>query len=336
MIIQLFSIYFCALVLSANAAVSFVPGCDCQNPTYIDQPDNIVQCWSKLKFYNQIDENFALQYGFLDQGTAMGCNYTDYRKAVDDFKTASKHIVDTYFGYKKSDCEPAVYSGLDNWKKLLTDTFYPFMACTYVYYPPECAVNIKHSVYFSAENLVTTLVECARLKRTSQRPDFRLLVNELLFKKPFECNCMKIDPRPIPVSEEQCYSAEYFSTVKSWISDNFRRVKETFNNASKANPECNYSEFIQNAIGLEERTNEWITILQCPSPTFEQLNLFRAELLEKGLETNKLTRNYVLEQPKKCYFTPRQLRQSALTISHYIIQILSKCVSYKDAQNSYC
>lgn len=162
------------------------------NQTYIDQPDNIVECWSKSKFYHQVNENFDLQYKFLDRGTAIGCNYTNYRKTVDYFKTVTKDIATMYFRCIDRDCEPAVYEGLNNWNQFVMETFYPFIVCSYTYYSPKCAQNIKHSVYFSAENLLTTLIKCSNLKRTSQRPDSRLLLKEIFYKKSFECNCVKM------------------------------------------------------------------------------------------------------------------------------------------------
>lgn len=66
------------------------------------------------------------------------------------------------------------------------------MSCSYTYSTPECAANIKHATYFSFENILTVLTECVNFKASGQRPDFMVLLKDLLEKKAPDCNCVKI------------------------------------------------------------------------------------------------------------------------------------------------
>ncbi|KAG4076353.1 hypothetical protein HA402_005796 [Bradysia odoriphaga] len=334
MIIVLFCAYFCSFVLTSNG-LECNP-CDCTNPVYTDQPTNIVQCWSKTKFYDQVHANFAIVNSFLDQPSAKACNYTAYRNIVNKMKNSIFHIIDAYFECKECDCVEAIMNAQQEYNKVVSTLFAPTLACSYVIWEPECSVNIKHATYFSCENILTTLIGCANLKSSCQRPNIRLLISELISKKTVDCNCVEIDDRPIPVSEEQCYSPEYISTVKKFITDNFDRVKETYHNASIANPHCDYTEFVKDVTDLGEKTIQWPNILQHEYPTFEEILKFLDQLRSAATQINQKIRAYIIKKTKRCYFTPRQLRQSVLTISNYALQILTKCVTYRDPKNSFC
>lgn len=124
--------------------------------------------------------------------------------------------------------------------------------------------------------------------------------------------------------------------MKKFASDNFGRIKEVYNNASIANPQCNYSDFLERTIKLEKITIQWPNILEQADPSFKKLSALRSKLMDIAVETNESIRDYVLHMEKDCYFTPRKVRQSALTVANYVIQILTKCVMYKDACNSTC
>lgn len=334
MVILLFCAYFCSLVLTSNGLES--NPCDCTNPVYIDQPTNIVQCYSKWKFYSQVNANFDIVNGFIDQESAKGCNYTLYRSIVNEMRSSILEIIDSYFKCKGRDCLQAFMTAYQKYRAISSKKFVPFMLCSYTYLSPECAVNIKHATYFSCENILTTLTECANFKSSCQRPSLRLLISELFSRKTVDCNCVKIDQRPIPVSEEQCYSTEYISSVKKFITDNFNRVKETYHNASIANPQCDYTPFVKDVIDLEKQTIQWPNVLQQKDPTFKQFNELYKELGSAATQINESIRQYIIKESKACYFTPRQLRQSVLTISNYVMQILTKCVMYRDPNNSSC
>lgn len=126
------------------------------------------------------------------------------------------------------------------------------------------------------------------------------------------------------------------STLQKWMTDNFRRVKETYRNESFERPECDYSEFLDLTISAEKTTSKWPRILQQRNPKFAQFQPFTDELIKLATDTNDKIRKYILEQIKFCYEVPRRLRQSALTISNYVIQILTKCVLYRDPEHSFC
>lgn len=117
---------------------------------------------------------------------------------------------------------------------------------------------------------------------------------------------------------------------------NFGRIKQVYLDASIAHPQCNYSSFVDSVTKMEETTSQWPIILQDPKPTFEKLNSQTTILKKLAKDTNESIRKYIRENEKDCYFTPRRVRQSALTISNYVIQILTKCVQYRDAANSKC
>lgn len=109
-----------------------------------------------------------------------------------------------------------------------------------------------------------------------------------------------------------------------------------YHNASIANPQCDYSTFIQSTNRLENWTDQWPNVLQESSPTFAKLAPMSVDLMAIAVEMNDSIRKYILDMGKDCYFTPRKVRQSALTISNYVLQILTKCIMYKDAANSTC
>lgn len=160
---------------------------------YIDQPSNIVQCYSRSKFYNQINANYEIVFGFVNQESAKGCNYDEYKSIVNEMKKTTIAIVDSYFNCVKRDCLPAIMATHEKYVKILEAKFIPYLLCSYIHHSPECAVNIKHATYFSEENIMSTLIECANFKAASQRPDIRVLLNELLCSnKTPDCNCVKI------------------------------------------------------------------------------------------------------------------------------------------------
>ncbi|KAG4076599.1 hypothetical protein HA402_001886 [Bradysia odoriphaga] len=326
------------LVFTTGAAVNTdASPCTCNNPAYIDRPDNIAQCYAKWKFYEQIDANFDNTLNFINQPSVKHCNYTEYRSGVNRIKQSVIRIVDDYFKCTKSDCLPAIKSADQLYRDVATAFGALQLMCAYINQPPECAAQMKYSTYFSAENIMTTLTKCAQLKRSCQRPNFKLLFSELFVKKPVDCNCVKIDERPIPVTEEQCFSAEYLSTVKQWMNTNFARVKETYNNASVANPECDYTEFMDQVTRTEQLTSEWPNLLQDPNPTYQKISEFRELLLAEIIfKNNDAISDYILKEDKKCYFTPQQLRRAPITIANYVTQILTKCVTYRDPANTYC
>lgn len=159
---------------------------------YIDQPTNIAQCYSKLKFYNQINANYDIVYGFVNQESAKHCDYTTYRGFVNDMKTATFRIVDSYFNCVKRDCLPRIMAAHKKYMQVLLTKFAPYLSCSYTYFSPDCAVNIKHATYFSAENIMSTIIQCAKLKATCQRPDWTVLLKEFRSKQTVDCNCVKI------------------------------------------------------------------------------------------------------------------------------------------------
>lgn len=111
---------------------------------------------------------------------------------------------------------------------------------------------------------------------------------------------------------------------------------DVYRNATTAHPQCDYSDFVGRIKQFEGILMQWPNILEDPFPTFQKLSLLPTEMTKLAIETNEATRAYVLAMDKDCYFTPRQVRQSALTIGNYVIQILTKCVKYKDPSNSKC
>lgn len=126
------------------------------------------------------------------------CDYSVYRPIVNEMKQVTQQIVDAYFNCAKRDCEPDIMAAHKKYGTFVGQKFAPFLRCSFTYYTPECVDNIKHATYFSAENILSTLIECARFKASGQRPDFRILINELLndwlLKKnnTVVCNCVKI------------------------------------------------------------------------------------------------------------------------------------------------
>lgn len=87
---------------------------------------------------------------------------------------------------------------------------------------------------------------------------------------------------------------------------------------------------------LETIVLQWPNILEDPHPTFAKLLVFTNQLREVVIETLESIREYTIKAEKICYFTPRRVRQSTLSIANYVNQILTKCVMYKDSSNSKC
>lgn len=152
-----------------------------------------MQCYSRSKFYNQVNANYDLVNSFIDQESAKNCDYSEYRKITSGMKNVTLQLVDSYFNCWERDCQPAIMAAFQKYVDLIVSTFVPFLLCSFVNFEPHCAENIKHATYFSAENILTTLLDCAALKKSScQRPDFRLFLQELWSKPAADCNCVKI------------------------------------------------------------------------------------------------------------------------------------------------
>lgn len=159
---------------------------------YIDQPTNIVQCYSRSKYVNMINKNFEMVYALTEQESASHCDYTEYRAIITGMKKLTLKLMDAYFKCKKRDCMPAINAAQAEYKNFTKTRFAPFLACSFVHLTPECVDNVKHATYYSAENILMTMTACANLKKSGELPDIRVLIAEIFTKKAPACNCITI------------------------------------------------------------------------------------------------------------------------------------------------
>lgn len=157
---------------------------------YIDQPTNIAQCNDKSTFYGQIDANYDIVYESMGGPSENSCNYTVYRNIANEIKKVTYEMVDTYFNCVKRDCEPEVWLAYSKYVNVTNRIYVPYLACSYIYLDVVCAANINHAVYFSADNILSTLIECARFKASCQQPDYKLLTRKL--QTTSDCNCVEM------------------------------------------------------------------------------------------------------------------------------------------------
>lgn len=145
------------------------------------------------------------------------------------------------------------------------------------------------------------------------------------------------DPRPIPQSKEQCFSPEYVSTVVNFTTNNYNRIERVYREASVANPQCDFFPFVQIVEKIASVAGEWKSFLEEPNPTFKELEGPYNQMFDLVATTNDIVRKRVLGGGEKaCYATPRRLRLAPTIIANYVLQIITKCVQFVDAKNSFC
>ncbi|XP_037036448.1 uncharacterized protein LOC119074425 [Bradysia coprophila] len=324
---------------------AWVPGeaqCGCFNLAQVDKPSSISECYPKFKFLNQISVNYNnLLTALFINGGPYNCNFTQYIRNVYGMKDLTVGIVDAYFSCNKADCTSAIMAAYGKFVDFRTSTFNPYTICSMTNLSPDCAqvlLQVRPPVYGSAENILVAMLTCAKLK--AQEPNGIVQVSPavsfrqfILSNKVSECNCITIDPRPIPKSKEECFSADYIATVRNFINVNFGRVISTYNMTKDS---CDYKELLGYIQQLQNVALEGTTLLESTSSNLTQVDTIYNKY--KGLlaQYNPAVRQFILSNDQSCYFNVRKSRVSPLTITDAVVSILTKCIQYVDVPNKRC
>lgn len=81
-------------------------------------------------------------------------------------------IVEAYFSCNVTDCTSQVLAAYNNFTDYRTDTFNPYTYCSIEKYSTNCAqvlLQARPPIYGSAENIMITLLTCAKMKADTQK-----------------------------------------------------------------------------------------------------------------------------------------------------------------------
>lgn len=174
---------------------------------YIDKPTNIQECYPKIKFQIQVFQNYKQLYAQLLRGVPKKCDFSAYKKFVRKLEDRTLAIIEAYFSCTEYDCTPAITAASEKCLDYSTTTFHPLTKCSFTNFSPDCAqvlIQAQTPTYVSAQNIITSLLICAKLKSEAFRrgdgdthsaiESFQLLLQELNGTKGGvpECNCVKI------------------------------------------------------------------------------------------------------------------------------------------------
>lgn len=147
---------------------------------YIDKPKNIGECQPRMKFVNQVFQNYNNLYTqLLLRGIPIGCNFNDYLKLVNGMKVRTLRIIDSYFSCTMNDCTQAILDAYSKFVEFRTNSFNIYTKCSFTYFSPDCAqvlIQARPPVYASVENIMTSLLTCAKLKSGSLNSQVKVML----------------------------------------------------------------------------------------------------------------------------------------------------------------
>lgn len=93
-------------------------------------------------------------------------------------------IVEAYFSCAKNNCTTSIMTAYNKYVEFKINTFTPYVLCSATNYSPDCAqvvMQARPPVYASPENIMTSLLICAKLKSESRSANTK--VNDLFLMK---------------------------------------------------------------------------------------------------------------------------------------------------------
>lgn len=81
-------------------------------------------------------------------------------------------IVDTFFSCTDDDCAPVIMKAHRRFSDFMMKSFLPYAMCSFTNYSPDCATVLMQTLsqaFESGENILTSLLTCAKLKSEMQR-----------------------------------------------------------------------------------------------------------------------------------------------------------------------
>lgn len=145
----------------------------------------------------QVHQNFDTVYTRLFlQNIPRKCDFSDYEKLVKEMKIKSLAIVDAYFLCNDNNCTSAVMDAYNAFAKYRSATFNVYTKCSFTNYSPECAqilIQARPPVYASAENILTSLLTCSKLKLEALTGNGTIERSSNKYSaRVRDCNCVKI------------------------------------------------------------------------------------------------------------------------------------------------
>lgn len=135
---------------------------------YVDKPKSIDECTSKTKFLKQILQNYNnLHFALLLNGSPRGCDFSLYKRRVNGMKERTLQMVEAYFSCTKADCTAAVMAAYKKFEDYRIFEFNTYTRCSFINFNRHCAqvlVQDRPPTCASAENIVISLLTCAKLK----------------------------------------------------------------------------------------------------------------------------------------------------------------------------
>lgn len=125
----------------------------------------------------------------------MNCDFSEYKKHVKEMKNLTLAICEAHFSCKESDSSQAIVTAYNNYVDYRDKPFNVFTKCSFTNFSPACAqvmMQTRPQVYASAENIMTSLITCAKLKSKGLTLSGNVQSQSVEIIRVPECNCMKI------------------------------------------------------------------------------------------------------------------------------------------------
>lgn len=165
---------------------------------YIDKPTNIAHCYPKTQFVQQINQNFnTVSNRLFLYNLHRRCDFSYYKTLVKEMQTRTIAIVDAYFLCKDNDCTSAVMDAYKKFADYRSAVFNVYTKCSFTKYSSECAqilIQARPPVYASAENILTSLLTCSKLKSAALNGtgSLQFYRGQRNINSERDCNCVKI------------------------------------------------------------------------------------------------------------------------------------------------
>ncbi|KAJ6643484.1 Copia protein, partial [Pseudolycoriella hygida] len=307
-----FGVSFLVLALAIFTAPGsgWQPGgatCGCFNPAYIDQPTNITECSPKTKFLNQIFQNYnSVNFAVLLNGLPIGCDFAKYRARINEMKERTLQMVLAYFTCNVADCTPAITAAYDALIDYAKFEFNPYAHCSSSNFNQDCAQILLENqppVYESVNNIFVTLLACAKLKAEAHAGKVIIFTSPPVLHHPkdVECNCIKIDPRPIPKDECECFSTRYILSLRNFVEINFGRIFSQYK--LNSNSTCDFDGLVVHTDRLRKISLAMIEILEKFSPQLAEFDEHFREYMDLMETYVDLVRTFISNNKKLCYST---------------------------------
>lgn len=138
----------------------------------IDQPKDLCECESESRFKNLVSHNYDIMFKKLGE-IDCDCSERDmaeFKKLLKEMKKKILEIVDAYFTCSKSDSTEAILAAIECYDSV-RKRFRSYGRNAFNKLSPKCNSAIQYVRQLpsiSAENTVTSMLTCAKLKHESQ------------------------------------------------------------------------------------------------------------------------------------------------------------------------